>query len=299
MSQYPASTVDLYNVGGEGQVGIPYRDLPVGPVLQGEPLQGGRSRRAAARLERDVHDAGRLDGAVGLRHRPQDRHDPDRRQERQGRDRGRLRPREHRPVGLRAAARRPPPDRRVLEGRLVRRRRRQDRPDPRRLGRRLDVFLRWHLEGPHQRDRAAVPEHRLQPERLPVLHRQGRDERRTTCGRRTASADAGDDWNLAATPSYQGQTTAAFNADTFRILKGSKHPDEAFTVLPVPARQRATCSSSTAGCRPSSPSRTPSCRASRPTTRSRSTGTSPRRASSSPTSRTSSRTCRPTTRPST
>ena len=44
-------------------------------------------------------------------------------------------------------------------------------------------------------------------------------------------ADAGTDWDLAATPSYQGQTTAAFNADTFRILKSSKHPDEAFTVL--------------------------------------------------------------------
>lgn len=44
-------------------------------------------------------------------------------------------------------------------------------------------------------------------------------------------AGAGDDWNMAATPSYQGQTTAAFNADTFRILKSSKHPDEAFEVL--------------------------------------------------------------------
>jgi multiple sugar transport system substrate-binding protein len=44
-------------------------------------------------------------------------------------------------------------------------------------------------------------------------------------------SDAGDDWNMAATPAYQGQTTAAFNADTFRILKGSKHPDEAFKVL--------------------------------------------------------------------
>ncbi len=43
--------------------------------------------------------------------------------------------------------------------------------------------------------------------------------------------DAGDDWNMAATPSYQGQTTAAFNADTFRILKATKHPDEAFKVL--------------------------------------------------------------------
>jgi len=44
-------------------------------------------------------------------------------------------------------------------------------------------------------------------------------------------AGAGEDWDLAAIPSYNGQTTAAFNADTFRILKGSKHPDEAFTVL--------------------------------------------------------------------
>jgi multiple sugar transport system substrate-binding protein len=44
-------------------------------------------------------------------------------------------------------------------------------------------------------------------------------------------SDAGDDWNLAATPSYNGQTTAAFNADTFRILKDTKHPDEAFEVL--------------------------------------------------------------------
>jgi multiple sugar transport system substrate-binding protein len=40
-----------------------------------------------------------------------------------------------------------------------------------------------------------------------------------------------DDWDMAATPSYDGQTTAALNADTFRILKSSKHPDEAFTVL--------------------------------------------------------------------
>lgn len=42
---------------------------------------------------------------------------------------------------------------------------------------------------------------------------------------------AGDDWNMAATPAYKGKTTAAFNADTWRIMKGSKNPDEAFTVL--------------------------------------------------------------------
>lgn len=44
-------------------------------------------------------------------------------------------------------------------------------------------------------------------------------------------ADAGDDWDLAAIPAYDGQITAAFNADTFRILKSTKHPQEAFTAL--------------------------------------------------------------------
>lgn len=43
--------------------------------------------------------------------------------------------------------------------------------------------------------------------------------------------DAGGNWNLAALPSYQGKVTAPLNADTFRITKGTKHPDEAFTVL--------------------------------------------------------------------
>jgi multiple sugar transport system substrate-binding protein len=44
-------------------------------------------------------------------------------------------------------------------------------------------------------------------------------------------AGAGDDWDLAASPSYNGQITAAFNADTFRIMKGTEHPDAAFEVL--------------------------------------------------------------------
>jgi multiple sugar transport system substrate-binding protein len=43
--------------------------------------------------------------------------------------------------------------------------------------------------------------------------------------------DAGPDWNMAATPAYQGKTTAAFNADTWRIMKASKNPDQAFEVL--------------------------------------------------------------------
>ncbi|HEY3336390.1 MAG TPA: extracellular solute-binding protein [Candidatus Limnocylindrales bacterium] len=39
------------------------------------------------------------------------------------------------------------------------------------------------------------------------------------------------DWDMGALPSYNGTTTSAFNADTFRILKDTKHPNEAFEVL--------------------------------------------------------------------
>jgi len=39
------------------------------------------------------------------------------------------------------------------------------------------------------------------------------------------------DWDMAAVPSYNGTTTSSLNADTFRVLKSSKHPDEAFTFL--------------------------------------------------------------------
>jgi multiple sugar transport system substrate-binding protein len=44
-------------------------------------------------------------------------------------------------------------------------------------------------------------------------------------------ADSGKNWDLAAIPSYNGHTTAAFNADTFRITKGSKNHEKAWEVL--------------------------------------------------------------------
>jgi len=44
-------------------------------------------------------------------------------------------------------------------------------------------------------------------------------------------ADLKGDWDMGALPAWNGQVTSAFNADTFRILKGTKHPDEAFEVL--------------------------------------------------------------------
>lgn len=46
-----------------------------------------------------------------------------------------------------------------------------------------------------------------------------------------AFGDATFNWNLAATPSYNGVVTSKMHADTFGILKGCPTPDEAFDVL--------------------------------------------------------------------
>jgi multiple sugar transport system substrate-binding protein len=43
--------------------------------------------------------------------------------------------------------------------------------------------------------------------------------------------NAGDKWDIAVVPAYNGKTTANLNADTFRIFKATKHPAEAFEVL--------------------------------------------------------------------
>ena len=120
--------------------------------------------------------------------------------------------------------------RRLLGGRLARRRRRQDRPDPRRLEAGLEVLLRRHLEGPLHHDRPAFQSTDINPEGYPFFTGKVAMSENflwSTYG----VAGAGDDWNLAAIPSNGSKTTAAFNADTFRILKSTKHPDEAFEVL--------------------------------------------------------------------
>jgi multiple sugar transport system substrate-binding protein len=49
----------------------------------------------------------------------------------------------------------------------------------------------------------------------------------------TGSMDesVGNNWDIAVVPSYNGKVTANLNADTFRVMKGTKHPDETFDVL--------------------------------------------------------------------
>jgi multiple sugar transport system substrate-binding protein len=40
-----------------------------------------------------------------------------------------------------------------------------------------------------------------------------------------------ENWDVAVNPEYEGEMTSPLHADTFRIMKGTKHPEEAFTVL--------------------------------------------------------------------
>ncbi|HEX7001820.1 MAG TPA: extracellular solute-binding protein [Trueperaceae bacterium] len=42
---------------------------------------------------------------------------------------------------------------------------------------------------------------------------------------------SGSEWNAAALPSYNGTVTARLHADTFRVMKQTEHPEEAFEVL--------------------------------------------------------------------
>ena len=44
-------------------------------------------------------------------------------------------------------------------------------------------------------------------------------------------ADAGESWDMAAFPSYNGVVNGRMDADTFRIWKGTPNPEEAFEVL--------------------------------------------------------------------
>ena len=186
-------------------------------------------------------------------------------------------------------------------GPAPRRRRRQDRPDPRRLGGRVEVLLRRHVDGPLHHDRARSSTARVQPRRLPVLLRQGRDERELPVvdlrrRRRRRRLEPGCH---PVVPT--AQTTPPSTPTRSAILKDTKHPDAAFTVLTyLLARGLDELLASTAAMPARSrPSRTPSADAPGATSRRPSTGRSPRTASSSPTSRTSSRTCPSTTRPST
>jgi multiple sugar transport system substrate-binding protein len=38
-------------------------------------------------------------------------------------------------------------------------------------------------------------------------------------------------WDIAVMPSYNGKVTSKLHADTFSIMKGTKHPQEAFQVM--------------------------------------------------------------------
>ena len=53
------------------------------------------------------------------------------------------------------------------------------------------------------------------------------------CINPAAPAKRDFEWGVAVAPSYNGTTTAKLHADTFSLLKSTKHPEEAFKALTV------------------------------------------------------------------
>ena len=219
-----------------------------------------------------------------------------------------VRPREHRPVGLRAAARRP-----AGHGRLLRAPARSPAAD----GKTAQIPEAWaagwkfwydgDVDGPLLMTGPVFESDDINPEDYPFF--TGKVSMSENFLWSTYGVDgAGDDWDMAAVPSYGGKPTAAFNADTFRILKDTKHPDEAFEVLTYLLGDgvHATCSRRTAACPPGRPNQAAFFEDLQAATNDEGkprfpnpmTGRSRWTASSTPTTRTSRRSCPPTTRPS-
>ena len=230
LSGFPQDAVDIYKL-DEGQVGIPFAIYP-------SVLFYAKSLFDEAGLAYPPHKYGDKytmpDGSVvdwNYDTITQGRQDPDRRQERQGRHAGRLRPRQHRPVGLRAPARRP-----ARPGRLLRRRhagggRRQDRPDPGPVEGRPGSSGTTRMWKDHVSMTGPIfssPD--INPEDYPFFTGKIAMSENFLWSTYGLEGLEGD-WDMGIIPSYNGQVTSAFNADTFRILKDTKHPDEAFTVL--------------------------------------------------------------------
>ena len=151
LTQFPQSAVDLYKIGGEGQIGHPVRDLSLGAVLQGRAC----SRRPASTeppheygkytmpdgstVAWDYDTVRKLGQILTVDENGKDATEPA------------FDPEQDRPVRLRAAARRPAPAGRLLGAGVAGRRRRQDRRDPRRVGRRWKCFYDGMWNGPLHR----------------------------------------------------------------------------------------------------------------------------------------------------
>ena len=171
MSQYPASTVSLYNVGGEGQAGIPFAVYPSALFYKAslfkeaglnEPPHDWNStykmpdgstvpwdydtvRKIAKILTVDKNGKDATEAGFDPENIVQWGFEPQRDDLRQ--------------VGAYWKA----GQFMSSDGKTVQ--------IPEAWAAVVALFLRWHLEGPRQRHRAPVPQHRLQPGRLPVLHR--------------------------------------------------------------------------------------------------------------------------------
>ena len=234
MSRYPAAMKDFFNDRqGRCDDRRAVRHLPVVPLVQHQGVRRGRAPVPADQGRRPVRRQ-----ALGHGRGPRAWHEAHRRQERQRRHQPRLRPPERRPVGLRHAVRRqePPAESDALRARIARSPTTARRPDPGHHAHRREMVQRWRLEGPFHPDRPPILSDLLGKDSEFASGNLAMNEVHTwfaCCVNPAAPAKpiVGDNFGWAVAPSFNGNTTAKLHADTFSMLKTTKHPDEAFRVL--------------------------------------------------------------------
>ena len=237
MSQYPEKLVNTMKDGQTGALlGIPMPCIRPTSSYNKDLFDEAGLEVPAAEGQRQVHDARRLTGRLDLGHRSGDREAPVGRQERQGRDRGRLRRGQPDPVRLRVPVdRRPPPRLGVRSGSLVADGR-QDRPVPRSVEGRLGVVLRRNSKDHFIADDTERNSDLLaKGNSLSSGHvAMGHMFQWYIC---CMSADATKPgafkkWDIAVMPANSaGETTAPINIDTFTISKDSPVADRAFEAM--------------------------------------------------------------------
>ena len=173
-----------------------------------------------------------------LRHGQGDRPQADRRRERQGRDEAGFDPTKHRPVRLRAAARRPAPGLGAYFGagslwpRTTARPPRSRTPGrmPGSTGTTACGTTTSIMTGP------VTESEEFSGGGVPVLLGPGRDERRTSCGRPTASPTPARTGISRRSRRTTGTVTSPLNADTFRDPQGHQAPGRGVRGADVPPR---------------------------------------------------------------
>ena len=235
MSKYPGPLADFFKIGkGGATIGVPFGTYPSFLWYNKKLFDEAKLAVPADQGRRPVRRQ-----ALGHGRRSRAGHEAHRRQERQRRHEPGLRSGQHRPVGLRLPVGRQQPRRPRRPCSAPARSspttaRRPRSPTPMRTG------IHWFNDGVWK-DHFIPTQNQVNSDLLAKGNPFQSGNLAMTeihtwyscCVNPAAPAKpiVGDNFGWAVAPSFNGTTTAKLHADTFSMLKTTKHPDESFAVL--------------------------------------------------------------------